>query len=284
MKYIVRFCLVVFCIITAGYTGALSESDEESFYTFIDGSKGVYMMEGPQFLIDGDLTTKWCRKMDGECYVIFKTEIPVSINGYMLIKANDEDINPDRSPLYWTLYGANSSVTPKRTDSMLWKVIDKHDVMSKRSMSENENWNSYAFVTDESMPIYEYYMFVIHKNLGNQYVQLSELRLIYDNTLEVPLVVAENPQKAIVAMGELQYDDNAFDLITSENIFSKNIVFGGSLSAIKKADERTVRLKLKDGERWPELSSVSIKITSAYDIDETKVNRLKYSKLYIISK
>lgn len=284
MKYIVRFCLVVFCIITAGYTGALSESDEESFYTFIDGSKGVYMVEGPQFLIDGDLTTKWCRKMDGECYVIFKTKIPVSINGYMLIKANDEDINPDRSPLQWTLYGANSASTPKRNDNQLWKIIDKHDAQSGRSMSESVNWNSYAFVTNESIPAYKYFMLVINRNLGGQYMQLSELKLICDNTLEVSIVATENPKNAIVAMGKLQYDDTVFELITSDDIYSDTIILGGSLSPIKKADEKIVRLKLKDEENWPQSSSVSITITSAYDIHEKKVSKLKYSQLYIISK
>ena len=91
-------------------------------------------------------------------------------------------------------------------------------------MSDSVSWNSYAFIHDENLPRYEYYMLVIDKTLGDQYLQLSELRLICNNTLEVPLVVSANPNKAIVALGTLQYDDSCFELVPSEDIYSDNIV------------------------------------------------------------
>lgn len=282
MKSVVKLILIILILFSVFMTHAFSETDKNNTYEFIEGSPGTYSIEGPQFLLDGNVATKWCRKMNGECYVVFKTNKPISINGYILTKADDEEKYPARSPLQWSFYGANSSSAPKR-NSKSWELIDKHNAQDK-SMSDSVSWNSYAFIHDENLPRYEYYMLVIDKTLGDQYLQLSELRLICNNTLEVPLVVSANPNKAIVALGTLQYDDSCFELVPSEDIYSDTIVFGGSLTPIQRSEERIVQLKLKRGKEWPTDSSVFVKITSAYDIHETEVSKLMYSQLYISTK
>lgn len=280
MKQVFRFCVIAFIMAALILASASAET-----YTFIEGSNGTKDVEGPQCLVDGNVSTKWCRKMNGECYIIFKAQKPISINGYMLIKANDDEKFPARTPLQWTFYGANAKSAPKKTDKKAWQVIDKHDPQRDASMGDSGNWNSYAFIQKETVPEYEYFMLVINSTLGDKYMQLSELRLISGNAVDVPIIVKENAEKAVVAMGELQYDDAVFSKPSSGGVASNKLILSGKLlNPIKKADEVTIRLKLKKGEEWPKSTNVSVKILSAYDINEASVKKPKYAQLYINSK
>lgn len=253
---------------------------ENASLTFIEGTPSAVPVEGPQFLLDDDIATKWCVRMRGECYVIFKAQQAVSIDGYVLVKANDDVVNRDRSPRQWTLYGANGETAPKRKDKA-WEVIDSHDDPQDRTMSENADWNSYAFVRNGEIPAYEYYMLVVSSTMGDPYLQLSELQLITGRTLEAHMVVTDNPEKAIAAMGELVYNEAVLELIPSADIPSRTVVLGGGLTPIRVSDSRVIRFRLKDGMEWPEVSSISISITSAYDINEARVGQLKYSQFIV---
>lgn len=253
---------------------------ETGLFTIEKGTQGTYGLEGPQAVLDNDISTKWCVKMAGSCYVIISAAEPVQINGYVLYKGNDEVIYPDRSPHRWKLYGAVSDSAPKREDK-IWEVIDDHTDQQEHALIENTNYNSYAFVFNREIPEYNYFMLVVEETYGSAYMQLSELKFICDRTLEIQLAATANPERAIVAMGDLIYKRAAYELIHTEDVFSDRILLGGSLTPIKVPDIRTIRLRLKEGKEWPDTSSVSISIASAYDIDETRVGQLKYSQCVI---
>lgn len=273
-RLVAGILLTVFLLCTAS---ALAET---GLFSVVEGTPGTYGLEEPQSLLDNNIATKWCVKMNGECYVIIGVTHPVRINGYVLYKGNDEVIYPDRSPRRWMLYGTLSDSVPKMKDKV-WEVIDDHTDKQDHTMIENTNYNSYAFVFNREIPEYNYYMLVVQDTFGSAYMQLSELQFICDNTLEIQLAATANPERAIVAMGDLIYRKAAYELIPTEDVFSDKILLGGGLTPIKVPDIRTIRLKLKDGKEWPAASSVSVSITSAYDIDETRVGQLKYSQCVI---
>ena len=259
---------------------AASALAETGRFSVVEGTPGTYGLEGPQSLLDRDIATKWCVKLNGDCYVIISAAQPVRINGYILYKGNDEVIYPDRSPHRWKLYGAVSDSAPKAKDK-IWEMIDDHTDKQDHTMIENTNYNGYAFVFNSEIPEYNYFMLVFQDSFGSAYMQLSEVQFICENTLEIQLSSTANPEKAIVALGDLIYKKSSYELIPSEDVFSDRILLGGGLTPIKVPDIRTVRLRLKEGKEWPTASSVSVSISSAYDIDETRVGQLKYSQCVI---
>ncbi len=254
--------------------------ENETPYTLIDGTRGNNTIEGPQGLLYGDVATKWCVKMSSECYIIFKTQEPVSIDGYILVKANDDASNVNRSPYQWELWGMNSSTVPKKNDKG-WEKIDDHTDKEDKTMSINANWDSYAFILSQSAPQYEYYMLKIRNSLGDPYMQLSELKLITDRTIEYEIVATDNPEQAIVAKGELVYNNELFELVHSEDVFSDTIVLGGGLTPIKVSSSRKIRLKMKERIQT-EPAGIYVDHLSAYDIGESKVDKLQFSRLRVV--
>lgn len=257
----------------------------EHSLTYIDGTKGVYSTEGPQFLVDGSINTKWCVQFNAsnKPYVIFRADNPVAAKGLLLVKANDDDTVHGRSPRTWELYASNSSSAPKRNDKT-WVLIDSHQNGSDQTMNENTCYNSYAFMFRKEVAAYKYYMFVVTNTFGDKYLQLSELRLITDNTITAPFVVNENKGDAVIIEGQLSYPKDIMQVIPKAYISSEgHYLFGRVLTPLLKGDLLDITVELKDGQIWPAREVIEMQVGSAYNVDENTVESPVVSHLVIVS-
>ena len=80
-------------------------------YIYDSGTAGAKTSEGPQYLIDGTNTTKWCvTSLGSPTYIEFHTSAPIVPKGYVLTTGNDTGTNPGRNPKNWVIKAkANSS-------------------------------------------------------------------------------------------------------------------------------------------------------------------------------
>ena len=218
--------------------------------TYQNGTAGTNTLEGPKNLFDGDPGTKWCVKCTSPCYVIFSTDEPVSINGYVMTTGNDNSQFPERSPKSWALYGSNTeSVLKGKDKDKSWKLIDKRT--NDDNMTPGKNWQSFAFIWEEELPSYQYYMLKIDKvheelrGTANLCLQLGEFRLITDRKLEAMFTVTANKKNTVIALQQLDYDHNLFEIVKTDYSRSDYLYWDGGLNPIDVGDFRTVTLKIR---------------------------------------
>ena len=274
------YCLRVLLLTLTMTIVSFSCAFGEEFLEYVSGTTGNVAVEGPYKLFDNDVTSKWCIEFTGQSHVIFKTPEPVRIKGYILTKANDDRDSIGRSPQKWSLYGVNAYTAPLKTDPS-WILIDSYD---GDLMDINENYAGFAFLLSQEQPAYEYYMLIVDRTLGDQYLQLSEIQLITNNTLQARLACVDNTRDTIIALGELQYDESLLKMLPTVDILSEKVVFGGGLTPIKNGDTREIRFELKDVNNTEYRSSVKIKMTEEYNVEEEQVDGIEYSSVYIFVK
>ena len=146
-------------------------------YTWIRATKGVNDAESPEKLFDGSTRTKWCVKHSSskdDSFMIFKTDRPISITGYIMTTGNDNSIYKGRNPRTWTLYGASEKL---EEDSKDWKVIDSRDEDSMKDV----DYAPFRFFLKSPAPKYQYYKLLISETQGSEVMQLSEFELLTEN-------------------------------------------------------------------------------------------------------
>ena len=243
-KVMVRKCFAVIILTIVLSLLFVVTSQGEVHLTYVDGTKGVDAHQGAQCLIDGRINTKWCLKMNGSCYIIFKTDTPVYITGYEMITAEDDTSQRGRSPQTWTLYGSNAANTPKASDQS-WEIIDKR--VNDMNMQNCDNWQGYAFIWDEEIRPYNFYMLKIDKNHGNAHLQLSEFKLISDRKIDAVITVTENRGDAVISLNHLDFNHTMFEVVPGEFSGSEYLYWDGGLQPIKKGDTKTITLKALPG-------------------------------------
>ena len=92
--------------VSAVFEWSTASSDHTIFteYIFESGSAG-YDNEGPENLIDGSTSTKWCATLGSGLTITFHTEQPILPVGYILTTANDTATSSGRNPTDWTIEG-----------------------------------------------------------------------------------------------------------------------------------------------------------------------------------
>ena len=141
--------------------------------TYDSGPTGANDQESSSRLFDHDPGTKWCNtnaeQARGE--ISFHTNEPVKAIQYSLTMANDHEINPDRVPGAWTLYGSN--------DNASWTAIDKGDVGDQNTLLRAKNGEKVTFSIMHRGE-YQYYKLVFDTP-GEGGVQFADFEL-YDLT------------------------------------------------------------------------------------------------------
>ena len=137
-------------------------------YIYDSGTAGAKTSEGPQYLIDGTNTTKWCvTSLGSPTYIEFHTSAPIVPKGYVLTTGNDTGTNPGRNPKNWLIKAkANSS------DS--WTTI---------ATVTNDTRMPAADTTACAYPInntssYQYFRFEISAIQNGSVFQLSEFEFL----------------------------------------------------------------------------------------------------------
>ena len=144
------------------------KTDEQITYSATDGiCEGD---EGYDKLVDGQSTTKWFCRFDGNeyLYIIFKASRSLYIDGYILTSANDVWIYPSRNPKSWTLMA-------KKNDNSEWFPIDEQK--NSDVLNNEDNFREYKFELNESGP-YQYFKFIVSEVIDGNEFQLAELKLI----------------------------------------------------------------------------------------------------------
>ena len=151
-------------------------------YIYDSGTAGAKTSEGPQYLIDGTNTTKWCvTSLGAPTYIEFHTSAPIVPKGYVLTTGNDTGTNPGRNPKNWLI---------------------------KAKANSSDSWTTIATVTDDtimpeaditacSFPIintksYQYFRFEISAIQGGTVFQLSEFEFLTNvNAYDLSIAVVD---------------------------------------------------------------------------------------------
>lgn len=158
------------------------------------------------YLFDGDTNTKWeawpnwasgghygFNKDNGN--VLFETSEPVYVNGLTLYTGADTQSYPGRNPYEWYLYGTNDpNIAFDKSENSIaladetltgsgWTLIEY--VNNAQMPAENAVGKYYKF--NPSQTPYKYFRFYVHKLVGEDELQLSELVLDYSTTAKAPI-------------------------------------------------------------------------------------------------
>ena len=138
-----------------------------------EGPTGANDQEGSSCLFDHDPDTKWCNIHVEQAReeILFHTNEPVKAIQYSLTMANDHEINPDRVPGAWTLYGSG--------DNASWTAIDKGDAGDQNTLLSAKNGEKVTFSIMHRGE-YQYYKLVFDTP-GEEGVQFADFEL-YDLT------------------------------------------------------------------------------------------------------
>jgi len=154
---------------------------------------GAYTKRSESYekLFDDDRNTKWCvdeddkdwngHFMDDKIWACeFHTVAPVSPIGYTLYAGNNAKRYPKRNPRKWGLL-AKLNKNDKWT-KISWREYDKdggryavpaEDLKPTKMIPFNADWTH--------LPKMQYFRFEVYSNLGDDYLQLSEFVLNYDD-------------------------------------------------------------------------------------------------------
>lgn len=128
------------------------ERGERIPLTYVFGAPGAEYyghFENPEYMFDGDVTTKWCIR-SSTAFVICKASGIVSAKSYTLTTANDCTTWKGRNPYDWTLETLYSTFDVTDRYSLQWKVIDRrvHD-----TTMQDVNYETYAFEANEPFTV-----------------------------------------------------------------------------------------------------------------------------------
>ena len=243
-------------------------ADAGSQLSCVEGTNGVYALEGPNSLFDGRMDTKWCLKMSTNPYVIFQAENSISIQGYIFYTCNDNEECDKRNPSAWTLYGSNKSTAPKQKDKS-WEVIDSR---TGSSVIADRNFHGYLFLLDKPAPSYKYYMLVVDKNQGSAYFQLSEIQVVTSlDDVTCIYTVYNNPDHVCAASIHLDY---GFRATRNCQPFMDRLILSGGLTDIPEGLTFTEHLQILTSIRTEikKQADIEVVVDEAYTIDEKKTD------------
>lgn len=125
-------------------------------YTFINGTSG-YNTQGPEMMLDGNSTTKWCTGNALPLTLTFRTEKAIIPAGYTFTTAGDAKKYLNRNPNSWTLEGSK--------DGIYWTTLT--DTADNKTL-EAINEKTYAFtLSNPGSTAYSVFRLTIRNNNGN---------------------------------------------------------------------------------------------------------------------
>ena len=136
-----------------------------------------YVPQGYPYLVDNDITTKWCvGGFSGPnnlgLYIEFQSSEPIIPTGYVLTTADDNATWHGRNPKDWT-------IKAKANPNDEWTTIA---TVTNDQVLQDVNFTDFAFTADNpNLASYQYFRFDVTAIQSGTVFQLAELRFsIYD--------------------------------------------------------------------------------------------------------
>ena len=184
LQYFYRPCYFAVVLLLAFLTPkeCIAQQNEQIVYTVLSdcSDTGYDNRQTPNFLFDGDTSTKWHMnrfKSSGYKRIItFQTSVAVNVCGYKISTCDDtENINMARNPKTWKLYGRTDKPTSKENIdgwTLISEVNEDDKLTGKQFMT--------ATYTCNTSDKYNYFRWEITdvRDRSNDCVQASEFSLL----------------------------------------------------------------------------------------------------------
>ena len=170
----------------------------------------VYRYDKPTeafpYLIDGDITTKWCSEKETKDHgfslikpffsgykdtavtpgddrkvwaLEFKTNFPITPTGFTLTTANDAGVFPGRNPTHMAIFTINGENYKDYTND--WVRIDNHN-QTLNLPGQNMATKSYKLTEPQNAKNKQYFRIEIFQTADDgEYMQLGEFKFNYDD-------------------------------------------------------------------------------------------------------
>lgn len=184
LQYFYRPCYFAVVLLLAFLTPkeCIAQHNEQIVYTVLSdcSDTGYDDRQTPNFLFDGDTSTKWhmnrFRSSGYKRIITFQTSVAVNVCGYKISTCDDtENINMARNPKTWKLYGRTDKPTSKENIdgwTLISEVNEDDKLTGKQFMT--------ATYTCNTSDKYNYFRWEITdvRDRSNDCVQASEFSLL----------------------------------------------------------------------------------------------------------
>ena len=184
LPYFYRPCYFAVVLLLAFLTPkeCIAQQNEQIVYTVLSdcSDTGYDDRQTPNFLFDGDTSTKWhmnrFRSSGYKRIITFQTSVAVNVCGYKISTCDDtENINMARNPKTWKLYGRTDKPTSKENIdgwTLISEVNEDDKLTGKQFMT--------ATYTCNTSDKYNYFRWEITdvRDRSNDCVQASEFSLL----------------------------------------------------------------------------------------------------------
>lgn len=184
LQYFYRPCYFAVVLLLAFLTPkeCIAQQNEQIVYTVLSdcSDTGYDNRQTPNFLFDGDTSTKWhmnrFRSSGYKRIITFQTSVAVNVCGYKISTCDDtENINMARNPKTWKLYGRTDKPTSKENIdgwTLISEVNEDDKLTGKQFMT--------ATYTCNTSDKYNYFRLEITdvRDRSNDCVQASEFSLL----------------------------------------------------------------------------------------------------------
>ena len=184
LQYFYRPCYFAVVLLLAFLTPkeCIAQQNEQIVYTVLGdcSDTGYDDRQTPNFLFDGDTSTKWhmnrFRSSGYKRIITFQTSVAVNVCGYKISTCDDtENINMARTPKTWKLYGRTDKPTSKENIdgwTLISEVNEDDKLTGKQFMT--------ATYTCNTSDKYNYFRWEITdvRDRSNDCVQASEFSLL----------------------------------------------------------------------------------------------------------
>ena len=184
LQYFYRPCYFAVVLLLAFLTPkeCIAQQNEQIVYTVLSdcSDTGYDDRQTPNFLFDGDTSTKWhmnrFRSSGYKRIITFQTSVAVNVCGYKISTCDDtENINMARNPKTWKLYGRTDKPTSKENIdgwTLISEVNEDDKLTGKQFMT--------ATYTCNTSDKYNYFRWEITDvcDRSNDCVQASEFSLL----------------------------------------------------------------------------------------------------------
>ena len=184
LQYFYRPCYFAVVLLLAFLTPkeCIAQQNEQIVYTVLSdcSDTGYDDRQTPNFLFDGDTSTKWhmnrFRSSGYKRIITFQTSVAVNVCGYKISTCDDtENINMARNPKTWKLYGRTDKPTSKENidDWTLISEVNEDDKLTGKQFMT-------ATYTCNTSDKYNYFRWEITdvRDRSNDCVQASEFSLL----------------------------------------------------------------------------------------------------------
>lgn len=158
-------------------------NEKTSGYTAITGSNSYNnTTEVWAKAFDNDVNTKWGTgdRIDNKIFwTIFRTSSPVSVSGYTMTSANDDD---SRDPRSWVLYGMNSVSQPGRTDAG-WTLVDQRTRVGDFPTARQTEVH---YAVSPASAAYNYYLLEVDELRGGTQDRIQFAEFKFDGVEDEP--------------------------------------------------------------------------------------------------